>query len=66
MRYYCLLENLLIICCVEIKITFEKCDTSKILGVVTANLLTRSSPVELMLFANMKSLKNAFHSTTVF
>ena len=42
-----LVGNVLIICCVEIKITYEKCDAFKIVGIVAVNLLTRSSPVEL-------------------
>ena len=45
-RCYRLFRNVLI-CCVEIKITYEKYGTSKILATVPVNLLTRSSSVEL-------------------
>ena len=40
MHYHCLFGNVLrpIICFVEIKISYEKCDTFKILGIVTVNL----------------------------
>ena len=40
-------QCVLIICCIGIKIKYEKCDTSKILGIVVINLSTRSSLVEL-------------------
>ena len=41
-----LVGNVLIVCCVEIKIMYKKCDAFKILGIVRVNLLTCSSPVE--------------------
>ena len=46
-RRYRLFGNVHTIWCVEIKITYEKCDTSKIIAIAAVNLLTRSSPVEL-------------------
>ena len=46
-RCYRLLGNVLIICHIEIKITYKKYDTSKILGIATVNLPTCSSQVEL-------------------
>ena len=46
-RCYRLFGNELIVCSDEIKIMYEKCDTSKILRIVEINSLTRSSPVEL-------------------
>ena len=46
-RCYHLFENVLIVCCVKIKITIEKCDTFKTVGIVTVNLPTHSFPVEL-------------------
>ena len=46
-RCYRLFVKVLIICCIEIKITNEKCDTCKMLGIAAVNLLTHSSLVEL-------------------
>ena len=46
-RCYRLFGKVLKICCVEIKITYEKCDTFKNLRDCYGNLLTRPSPVAL-------------------
>ena len=46
-RCYRLFGNVLIICCEEINIMYEKCDTSKIFGIGTVNMPTCSSAIEL-------------------
>ena len=59
-RCYRLFGNVLIISCVEIKITYEKCNTSKIFGIVKVNLLTRSSPVKLDADRKKQKFENCF------
>ena len=57
-RCYRLFQKVLIICCIEI--TYEKCETSEILGIVTVNLLTRSSPVEFDADRKNQEFKKCF------
>ena len=52
---------MLIICFVEIKITYEKCDTSKILGIVTVNLwLQQKHFVDLGLIGSVQGANHSF------